>query len=143
MRTSAIFSGRFYFMTKRSIESAIKKINQCKEQGQFLEALIRTYHLNSNLVCFLLESSVPHLSLQQKKIKEVMALFSLEIEMNSKLKTLIPKKNLKPVKQWLKQMDEFFKSLKSIYPKSTQTLQNQGDAVFALLNISANKVFSR
>ncbi len=130
-------------MTKRSIESAVKKITQCKEQGHLLEALIRTYHLNTQLVCFLLESSVPHLSLQNKKIKEVISLFSLEIEMNSKLKTLITKKNLKPVKQWLKHMDVFFKSLKSSFPKSIQATQNQGDAVFNLLNLSANKVFSR
>jgi hypothetical protein len=130
-------------MTKKGIESAVKKITQCKEQGHYLEALIRTYHLNSQLVRFLLESSVPHLSLQNKKVKEVMSLFSLEIEMNSKLKTLMTKKNLKPVKQWLKQMDEFFKSLKSTYPKTFQTHQNQGDAVFKLLNLSANKLFSR
>jgi len=130
-------------MTKRSIESAVKKITQCKEQGLFLEALIRSYHLNTQLVRFILESSVPHLSLKQKKLKDVMALFSLEIEMNSKLKTLITKRNLKPVKQWLKQMDEFFKSLKSAYPKTFQTHQNQGDVVFKLLNLSANKLFSR
>ncbi len=128
-------------MNKRKILLAKNKIELCKKQKNSLEALLRLYHLNFQLLCFLLESSIPNLSLQHKKNKEVLALLTQELEINPQLKTLINKKNSKPVKIWLRQMDTTLKAMKHSLPKNTLSQINQGEAVFLLLNISANKLF--
>lgn len=130
-------------MTKRKIQISANKIAQLKKDGLALEALISTYHLNLQIVRLLLESSLPNISLQNKKAKEILALFTMELETNSSLKSLIPKRNSKPVKIWFKQMDVFFKALKFEIPKNLHNLQSQGDAVVQLLNLSANKLHAK
>lgn len=128
-------------MTKRKIDISINKIKKFKVNGHHLEAVICYYHLNLDLIKFLLEASVPHTSLKNKKVKEVLSLLAIEVDANPTLKTLISKRNLRPVKLWLKQMDVFFKLLKKEIPKNVPTLLLNAEANFKLLNISANKLF--
>ncbi|MEI6019500.1 MAG: hypothetical protein WCR21_00085 [Bacteroidota bacterium] len=128
-------------MTKRQVLIAKTKIDFCKKEKNNLEALIRIYHLNMDLLCFIVESSIPNLSLHNKKNKEILELFSLELEVNSNLKTIISKKSSKPIKAWFKQMDVFIKALKRKVPQKITVLMQQGESNFLLLNMSANKLF--
>lgn len=128
-------------MTERKIVYALNRIKSCKEQGFYLEALIKNYHLNVDLIKFMLSNAVPKYSAKDKKIKVIVQEFLKEIETNAKLKAILNKKNLKTVKPWLDNMDAFFKALKLQYPANVKTLQSDTEKVFGILNISANKLF--
>lgn len=130
-------------MTERKIVYALGRIKSCKEQGFFLEALIKSYHLNVDLIKFMLSSAVPSYSTKDKKIKMIVQEFLKEIETNAKLKSILNKKNLKTVKPWLDNMDAFFKALKLQYPANVKALQSDTEKVFGILNISANKLFAK
>lgn len=128
-------------MTERKIAYALNRIKLCKEQGFYLEALIKNYHLNVDLIKFMLSNAIPKYSAKDKKIKVIVREFLKEIESNAKLKAILNKKNLKTVKPWLDDMDAFFKILKLHYPSNIKSLQADTEKVFALLNISVNKLF--
>lgn len=120
---------------------ALSKIEACKEQRFYMEALLKNYHLNLDLIKFMLSSSVPKYSAKDKKAKVILREFTQEIESNVKLKAILNKRNLKAVKPWLNKMDCFFKTVKLHYPDNVRALQADAEKVFVLLNISANKLF--
>ncbi|MBX3163262.1 MAG: hypothetical protein KF900_02185 [Bacteroidetes bacterium] len=128
-------------MTQRKIIYARNRIKAGKEQGFYLEALLKSYHLNVDLIKFLLCNSSENYSAKGKKIKVIVREFLHEIENNLTLKAILNKRNLKSVKPWLDEMDIFFKTLKLEYPANVKSLQSNSEKVFALLNISANKLF--
>lgn len=127
-------------MTERKINLDLKKIESAKKQGYWLEALLKNYQLNIQLIKFLLKSGTKNPSLDTVKIKQLMALFIEEVSVNSDLKTIISKKNLKFVKPWLSKMEDFLKALKQGEIKNAKTLQQESETVFAVLHISAAKL---
>ncbi len=107
-----------------------------------MEALIKTYHLNIDLVKYILESCSEGYSTRGKKIKAVLHQFLEEVNVNPKLKAVLNKRNLKSLKPWLDKMDRFFKTLKMQAPSNLSALQQETEKIFGILNISANKLFS-
>lgn len=128
-------------MTREAVNAAKKRIEKCKQANNHLEALIRLQHLNRSLLLFILSAAVEDTKLKNLKSKQILDLLSEELEHNTALKTLINKKNSKPVKIWFKQMDAFMKALKTKWPAKQSELLQSGEAVFLLLHLSASKAF--
>jgi hypothetical protein len=142
-KTPATFSGRFYFMTGRKITYSLNRIKMAKQDGYALEALIKSYHLNIDLIRYLLKAAIPSYSFKDKKIKSIVNDFLTVVRENPQLKSIINKKSLKAVKTWLAKTDTFFKTMKTELPKNTSSLQQETEKIFGILNISANKVFAK
>lgn len=130
-------------MTDRRISSALKKIQACREEGYSLEALMRYYLLNVDLIKFILQVTAPELDLKDKKIKTVVRLFIEELSMHPELKSIIHKSSLKALQPWLTKMDHYFKMLKMGQHTSPNPLITESEKIFALLKISVNKVLLR
>lgn len=132
-----------YYMTERKILYALNRIKSCKEHGFALEALIKNYHLNLDIIKHILSSSIEDYSAKDKKIKMIVNELMEEISVNNKLKAILNKKNLKTVKPWLLKMEDFFRALKMTYPTPTnlKALQSETEKIFGILNISVNKLF--
>lgn len=129
-------------MTERKITYAWNRINTCKQNGFLTEALLKNYHLNLDIIRYILVTYATDYSVKDKKIKVIVDDFTEEIGVNPKLKSIINKKNLKVVKPWLAKMDAYFKALKNTSPYNTKSLQQETEKIFALLNISVNKLFT-
>jgi hypothetical protein len=127
-------------MTERKITYALKKIASCKEQGYYLEALLKSYHLNVSLIKYMLASSDSGFSPKGKKIKTIVSQFVKEVTVNPALKSIITKRTLKIVRPWLVKMDDFFKKLKIAQPSHLSELLEETEKIFGVLNISANKL---
>lgn len=127
-------------MTERKINLDLKKIESAKKQGYWLEALLKNYQLNIQLIRFLLKSGTKNPSLDSIKIKQLMTQFIDEVSVNPELKSIINKKNLKFVKPWLSKMETFLKALKQGEIKQAKNLQLESEKVFAVLHISAAKL---
>lgn len=130
-------------MTTAKIKTSHNKITSCKKNGCFNEALILSYHHNLELILFILSKSVPHYSSENKKIKAIANDLFEEISVNPKLKSIINKKNFKGVKVWLKNMDLYFKTLKLKLPTNTKHILTESESIFAILNISVNKLMAK
>lgn len=128
-------------MTEKKVTAELKKIETASKKGFVLEALLANYHLNVDLLKLIYTRSGLSESADDKKIKAVINELSAEIDKNSKLKTVIAKKNLKVVKVWASKMDAFFKALKHKHPENTKSLFAETQKIFAVLNISAHKIF--
>lgn len=128
-------------MTEKKISYALNRIRSCKENGFVLEALLKSYHLNLDVIKYILADAIKGYSFKDKKIKVIVHEFMEEISVNPKLKSIMNKKNLKIVKPWLHKMDEFFKALKTGQPANTKTLQAETEKIFGILNISLSKLF--
>ena len=128
-------------MTEKKITYALARIRSCKENGYHLEGLLKSYHLNIDLVKFILESSSPGHSFENKKIKAIVQEFLKESDANPTLKMIINKRSIKALKPWLLKMDLFFKNLKLQYPTNLSALQDETEKIFGILKISANKLF--
>ncbi len=128
-------------MTEKKITYALNRIKSCKEAGFVLEALLKSYHLNVDIILYLLRTSDPDYSAKDKKMKVIVHDFQEEINSNPKLKSILNKKNLKMLKPWLHKMDVFFKELKFEQAANTKTLLIETEKIFAILNISATKFF--
>ena len=128
-------------MTEKKINYALARIKSCKENGYPLEGLLKSYHLNIDLIKFILTSSSPDHSFENKKVKVIVQEFLKEAGANAKLKTIINKRSIKSLKPWLSKMDLFFKSLKIHYPSNMASLQDETEKIFGILKISANKLF--
>ncbi|MBL7930769.1 MAG: hypothetical protein JNL60_02650 [Bacteroidia bacterium] len=126
-------------MTSKKISSTLLKIKSCRQSGNHTEALIRTYHLNLDLIRFLISSNTPEKNLGDKKAKELVNDLVKKIDEYPKLKTLITKKSAKALKPWMEKMDVFFKSLKIKQPTSVSALQSETEKIVAILNISVSK----
>lgn len=127
-------------MTERKILSAFKKIQQCKEQTYNLEALLRMYHLNIEIIRFLNLKFSSSETRKEIKIKKELQLLIEEVQSRANIKSIINKKNLKLLKPWLDKMDVFFKTLKSTNPSNTKNLLQEGEHLFGILKISATKI---
>jgi len=128
-------------MTEKKIIYALGRIKASKQAGCPLEGLLKSYHLNVDLIKFILASSSPGHSFENKKIKVIVHEFLKEIDTNPNLKTIINKRSIKSLKPWLAKMDSFLKSLKMAYPTNFSALQDETEKIFGILKISANKLF--
>lgn len=128
-------------MTDRKITYALGRIKACKQNGYILEGLLKSYHLNVELINYILSSALPGHSLKDKKIKAIVHEFLEEIDHNPELKSIINKKSIKSLKPWLAKMDVFFKTLKIQQPGNIPELQQETEKIFGILKISANKLF--
>lgn len=128
-------------MTDRKITYALSRIKSAKQNGYPLEALLKSYHLNVEILKFILSSTAKEHSFENKKIKVIVHEFIKEIEQDAALKTIIHKRSIKSLKPWLLKMDTFFKNLKLEQPKNLSQLQDETEKIFGLLKISANKLF--
>lgn len=127
-------------MTDRKVTYSLNKIKTCKEHGDHFEALIRTYHLNLDLIRYLLKHMSPRFSFEDKKMKELVNELLKQIDQKPTLKTLIHKRSIKTLKPWLEKMDQFFKGLKLSMPANLNSLQDESEKIFGVLKISANKI---
>lgn len=127
-------------MTSKKISAALQKISNSRKSGFQTEALIRTYHLNLDLIRFLLSKTAREENLSAKKGKELIQELLNGVEQHPPLKALITKKSIKSLKPWIGKMDAFFKTLKTKSPQGIPSLLNEGEKILALLNISANKL---
>lgn len=127
-------------MTSKKISAALLKIKTCRKNGFHTEALLRTYHLNLELIRYLLAKTTQGENLADKKGKELVRELLESIDKHPSLKTLITKKSVKTLRPWLDKMDDFFKSLKSRPPHSLSNLQAETEKILALLNISLKKL---
>jgi hypothetical protein len=127
-------------MTDRKVTYSLTKIRTCKERGYDLEALIRTYHLNLDIIRYLLHHMSPRFSLEGKKVKIIVNELLKEIDHKPSLKTIIHKRSIKTLKPWLEKMDLFFKGLKLRQPSNINALQDESEKIFGMLKISANKL---
>jgi hypothetical protein len=130
-------------MTGRKITYNLNRIKSAKREGYELEALIKSYHLNLDLIKYLLKSAISSYSFKDKKIKVIVNDFIKAIANDPQLKAIINKKSLKAVKTWLDKTDAFFKAMKTELPKNTSSLQQETEKIFGILNISANKLFAK
>jgi hypothetical protein len=130
-------------MTQRKITYALNRINTCKENGFVMEALLKNYHLNLDIIKHILSRYSTNYSFEGKKIKNIVTDFLEEISVNAELRSILNKKNLKVVKPWLQKMDLFFKTLKLKSPANTKALLAETEKIFSILNISISKLFSQ
>jgi hypothetical protein len=127
-------------MTERKITYALNRIRDSREKGYLIEALIRSYLLNIDLIRFLLHVAEPGLELKGRKAKKLVKVFLEELDTQPALKKIIHKRSLKTLKPWLLKMDAYFKNLKVGSPGPTKTLQAESEKIFGILKISANKL---
>ncbi len=128
-------------MTERKLVFALKRIEGAFNKGFYLEALLSNYHLNIDLLKLIYSRSGLTRSAEEKKIKVLISELSAEISKDNKLKTLITKKNLKIVKVWASKMDAYFKVLKHKCPENSKSMYVESQKIFAILNLSAHKIF--
>jgi hypothetical protein len=128
-------------MTQRKILYSLKKIDHCKKKGFYLEALLKNYHLNVEILKLI---SDKHTSPNTDLIKAKHILGNLLEQVNDRaeLKSTITRKNLKTMKPWLSKMDGFFKTIKVKEPSDTKSLLTEGEKIFAILQMSATKIFA-
>lgn len=127
-------------MTERKINTAMGRIAVCKKNGHALEAIIRTYCLNADLLRFILSVAAPEQELASKKIKVLLKVFIKESASHPSLKMIIHKQSLKSLQTWMGKMEEFFRELKMGRHLNPGRLQAESDKIFALLRISATKM---
>jgi len=127
-------------MTERKITYAIKKINACKKEGYLLEALLKSYHLNVELMKYLLAATHSSYSTKDKKLKAILHEFITQVNDHPELKSIVYKKTLKSVKTWLRKMDAFFKKLKMEEPPHVKELLSESELIFGILHISAARL---
>lgn len=127
-------------MTEKKITYALNKIKQCKATKHSLEALLISYHLNLDLIKFIIKKASPEYSFDGKKVKEIVKEFHKEASSNPALKSIITKRSVKSLKPWLLKMESFFKGLKLEYPTNISLLQTESEKICGILKISANKL---
>jgi hypothetical protein len=143
LKNARYIGGRFYFtpMTKRQIILARKKIDKSKNEGYHLDALIKNYHLNLEILKYISLNLNPGLPSKNLKPKQILNALITEIKKHPDSK-FISKKSLKPLKPWLVKMDAYFKILKNKPPVNTTILFAETEKIFNLLYISFTKMLS-
>jgi hypothetical protein len=126
-------------MNQSQIRKAVEKIEKCKRGGYLVEAQALAFHLNVQLVKFILSSRGKN-PVGNRKFKSLLGEFSKQLDTNHELQGIISKKNLKAIKPWQKKMDAWFKSLRTNKPVAGRSLLAETEKIFLLLNISATKV---
>lgn len=130
-------------MTEKKVTYALNRIKTCKEKGFILEALLRTYHLNVELIKYILSTCSEDYLVKDKKIKAIFHRFEEEVAVNARLRAVLNKRNLKTLRPWFGKIDTYFKALKLRQPSNTKALQAESEKIMALLNISASKLFAQ
>jgi hypothetical protein len=74
-------------------------------------------------------------------VKPLVKDFLTEITNHPEYKTIIPRRNLKPMKPWIDKMDLFFKTLKAGNQVKADKLLVETEKIFGILNLSASKLF--
>src|SRR5690349_2638495 len=120
-------------MTEKKISYALSKIKSCKENGFGMEALLRTYQLNIEIMRFLHRATAPSSELKDKKVKTLLKGFMNELDSQPEFKSIIHKRSLKSLKPWLVKMDEYFHQLKTGANPSPKSLQSESEKIFGLL----------
>lgn len=128
-------------MTEKKITYALSRIKAAKENKYPLEALLRAYHLNVELLKFIISKASPKYVFETKKMKGIVKEFHQQSLTNTSLKSIINKSSIKSLKPWLIKMDSFFKALKLNQPANLPLLQTENEKIFGILKISANKLF--
>jgi len=129
-------------MTEKKITYALARIKSCKENGYPLEGLLKSYHLNVDLLKFILARTLPDYPFENKKVKVLVNDLLRATDTNPALKTIINKRSVKSLKPWLTKMDAFIRNLKVTYPSNMTSLQDETGKIFGILKISANKLFA-
>lgn len=129
-------------MTERRINLALKQIQKDKTNGYLLETYIRYYHLNIEILKFILKYGVTGYDFSKKKVKIIIADLIKEFDSNQKIRGTINKKSLKTLKLWVQKTDLFFKELKIKRPRNVAALLHETEHVFKLLSLSAHKLFA-
>ena len=127
-------------MTERKITYALNRIKASKEGGYNIEALVKSYQLNIELLRYIISQTDSGKDQQDKKVKALVKHLVEKAGTDSRLKTIISKKSFKALKPWLAKMDVFFKALKTCQAYNTKPLQSETEKIFGILKISANKV---
>jgi hypothetical protein len=127
-------------MTVRNITSALKRVEKFKNEGAHLQALIQGYHLNLQLIRYVLSHCREESELPVKKVKHLVKEFAKEYAASNDLKAVLSKSSFKTVKLWLDKMESFFKVLKIEQPRNVKALAQETMQILHMLNISANKL---
>ena len=127
-------------MTERKITSALKRVEKFKKDGAHLQALIQGYHLNLQLIKYILSCSRTDSEIPVKKVKHLVKEFSKEYAVSNDLRAVLAKSSFKTVKLWLEKMETFFKTLKIEQPRNVKALMQETMQILHMLNISANKM---
>lgn len=130
-------------MTERKIRNALQRIDGCKKQNHYTEALIHTYHLNAQLLRFILSGCMPAVTAKDQKLKSLLNHLFEQADTNAVLRSIINKKSLKATRPWFLKMEAYFKQLKNKLPTGTRLLQQEGEKIAGLLSISALKLAAR
>ncbi|MCE3260017.1 MAG: hypothetical protein K0S12_1658 [Bacteroidetes bacterium] len=120
----------------------MRKIDHCKKKGFYLEALVNNYHLNVDILRLISDKYTKENEAEKIKAKRMLANLLNAVNDQPALKSTINRRNLKTVKPWFSKMDGFFKTIKVQPPSNTKTLLTEGEKIFAILQISATKIFS-
>lgn len=133
-------AGVFCFMTKKQIDSSLKKIHLLADQKQLLDASIQLYHLNVNMLRAIENSMQMNPSNKVLKPKDLVKLIVGNIEGDHSQKSIINKKNLKVLKPWIELSDRFFKDMRVNYPKNIHSFYAHNEKIFSLLQMSVVKM---
>lgn len=127
-------------MTEKKIIYALSRIKQAKENKYPLEALLRAYHLNIELIKLIILKASPKYDFKGKKVKELLNACQNEVNTKSELRSIITKRSIKSCKAWLLKMDSFFKSLKLHPPTNYSLLQSETEKICGILKLSSTKL---
>lgn len=121
----------------------MQKIESSAGAYFFIEALLRSYHLNLELLCFIMHNARQDYQTEGKKPRQILKEMAREMDVNETLKGFINKKTFKLVKTWMSKMDDYYKTLRVSEPSNTKQLFHESQKIFSLLNISLIKLSAR
>ena len=129
-------------MTERKVTLAMSKITTAQEMGYLHEALLRQYLLNVDLLRYIVERLSEDKGVGDKKLLQVVKQFCVEVSTHPELRIIIHPRNLKAMKPWAREMNDYFKGLKQGHlTATTEKLIKDSQVIFTLLHHSASKLF--
>jgi hypothetical protein len=127
-------------MTTRKVNTAMNMVTSASDKGFYLEALLRTYHMNLSLMKHILASGSSGAATEGKKLKPFLKKFFKNHKRSEKLKSTISSQSVKSLQVWLEKTDTFFRTLKMRQPANTKQLLEESTRIAGMLSISLNKV---
>jgi hypothetical protein len=118
----------------------MEKIDKAKLDGYHVEALLNKYILVVDLLNFVSLKINPSNHSLNVKAKDNVRALGLSLAKNASARSVINKKNLKSVKLWIGKMDTYLKTYRIKRPGGTASLLQEGEKVFTLLNVAAQKL---
>jgi hypothetical protein len=107
-------------MTGKKITYDLGEIEKIRKQGLFLQALLHHYHLNAEVIRYLLTGSGEAPAARPQKVKALLKEFSQWYHSNDDLRAILNKGSFKSIKLWMKKMETFFKDLQVSGPPARQ-----------------------